>query len=387
MAPNDKPEKQKEMKPRPYQQQAIDAGVRHFQMRCHRHGILVLPTGAGKSIVISRIIEQVGGRFLILQPSKEILEQNIAKYRALGKEATIYSAIMGQKNRSQVTFATIGSVMGKRQVFSEFRQILIDECHVVNPKAGQYQFLLNDIDGLTCIGLTATPYRLRPGSIPVIEFLTRTRPNFFHQVIHVTQQRELLNAGFLSKITYKRRHEINLKNVKVCGSEYEEESLLQEMRRVGIEDLVIQEIEIFEKSRKSILVFVEFIEILEKIKKKRPDLEYVTGSTPPDQRANLLHRFKAGQIKTLLNVGVLTTGFDHPELDTVIVAKATKSLSLWYQIIGRGQRIAPGKSDCLVVDMCDNLSVLGDVQKLEVVEVNGKWAVKIGHKTITNKVL
>jgi len=375
------------MTPRPYQQEAIDAATRHFWCKCKEHAVLVLPTGAGKSIVISRIVEQVGGKFLILQPTKEILEQNIAKYRALGKEATIYSAILGEKKRSPVTFATIGSIMGNRKVFSEFRQIIIDECHIVNPRTGQYQFLLNNIEGLTCIGLTATPYRLRPGSVPVIEFITRTRPNIFKHVIHVTQQNELREAGFLSPIVYKRRHEINLQNVLVRNGEYEENSMLKEFNRVGIEDLIIQEIEIFEKERKSILVFVEFIEILEKIQKKRPDLHYVTGSTPPDQRAELLRQFKSGQIKTVMNVGVLTTGFDHPELDTVIVAKATKSLSLWYQIVGRGQRIAPGKTDCLIVDMCDNLSVLGDVQALKVVQANGHWVVKINHRTITNRAL
>lgn len=375
------------MTPRPYQQEAIDAAVRHFQAKDQEPAVLVLPTGAGKSVVIARIVEQVGGQFLILQPTKEILEQNIAKYRALGKEATIYSAILGEKKRSAVTFATIGSVMGNRRVFSQFRQVLIDECHVVNPRTGQYQFLLNNIAELVCIGLTATPYRLRPGYTPVIDFITRTRPAIFKKVIHVTQQKELREAGFLSPIVYKRRHEVNLKNVLVRNGEYEENSMLREYNRVGIEDLIIQEIEIFEKDRKSVLVFVEFIEILEKIQKKRPDLHYVTGSTPPDQRADLLRKFKSGEIKTIMNVGVLTTGFDHPELDTVIVAKATKSLSLWYQIIGRGQRIAPGKTDCLVVDMCDNLSVLGDVQQLEVIERNGQWIVKINHRIITNRAL
>ena len=89
----------------------------------------------------------------------------------------------------------------------------------------------------------------------------------------------------------------------------------------------------------------------------------------------------------LVNVGVLTTGFDFPALDTIIVAKATRSLALWYQIVGRGQRIAQGKEDCLVVDMCDSLRLLGDVQELEIVELGGKWVVKAGRKIITNKML
>ena len=375
------------MIPRYYQLDAINQATTHFVTECKDHAVMVLPTGAGKSVVIARIVEQVGGRFLILQPTKEILEQNIAKYRALGREASIYSAILGQKNRALVTFATIGSVMGKRKIFSQYKQVIVDECHVVNPATGQYQFLINNIENLVCIGLTATPYRLKSGSAPVIEFITRTRPNVWKKVIHVTQQKELLEAGFLSLITYKRMHEINLDNVLVRGAEYQPDSLYSEMQRVGIADLIIQEIEQQEQTAKSLLVFVEFIAILETIKKKRPDLHYVTGTTPTDERAQLLEDFKTGRIQTIMNVGVLTTGFDHPALDRIIVAKATKSLSLWYQIIGRGQRIAEGKTECLVVDMCDNLSVLGDVQKLEVLEIDNKWTVKVGHRTITNKAL
>lgn len=375
------------MTPRPYQAEAIEKCVMHFWRKCQQHAVCVLPTGAGKSIVIAKIVEQVGGNFLILQPSKEILEQNIAKYRALGKEATVYSAILGQKDRSQVTFATIGSVMGNPRAFAQYRQVIVDECHVVNPKAGQYQFLLNGIPGLVCVGLTATPYRLRAGAAHVIEFVTRTRPAFWQQVIHVTQQRELLDAGYLSPLEYKRRGEIDLSNVRVRGLEYEDASLMQEMTRVGIDDLILQEIEICERERRSILVFVEFVEILRKINRKRPDLPFVTGNTPQAERAEILNNFRTGKIQTVLNVGVLTTGFDHPELDAIIVAKATKSLSLWYQIVGRGQRIAPGKNKCHVVDMCGNLNVLGDPQKLEVKQIDEKWTVTIGNRIITNKAL
>lgn len=375
------------MTPRPYQQTAINAATAHFRERSPDHAVCVLPTGAGKSLVIAKTVEQVGGRFLILQPSKEILEQNIAKYRALGCEAGIYSAILGQKHRAPVTFATIGSVMNNWRIFEQYRQVIVDECHVVNPKAGQYQFLLNNIPSVTCVGLTATPYRLRSNSSPVIDFITRTRPAFWKQVIHVTQQNELLEAGYLTPITYKRRDEIDLKNLRVRGAEYEETSLLAEMNRVTIEDLILQEIELCEAAGKSVLVFVEFIETLQKIQRKRPDLNFVTGTTPPDRRAEILHRFKCGAIKTVMNVGVLTTGFDHPELDRIIVAKATKSLSLWYQIIGRGQRIAPEKETCHVVDMCGNLGVLGDPQKLEVKQIAGKWAVAYGTRQVTNRAL
>lgn len=375
------------MKPRPYQEDAIKSCVLHFE-KGTTPGLCVLPTGAGKSIVIAKTAEAIKGNLLVFQPSKEILEQNIAKFRALGHEASIYSASMGEKEISKVTFATIGSVFNQRLRFGMFQNVMIDEAHGVDGKQGQYNYFLNNQPELKCVGLTATPYRMRQeGRFAITEFLTRTVPAFFKEVIHVTQQEELREQGFLSPIQYKRCNEINTDNLRVKGMEYEESSVLKEYQRVGIDDLIIQEIELLEKTPGGILVFVEFIEILEKIKAKRPDLEYVTGETPKEERERLLSGFKSGAIKTLLNVGVLTTGFDHPPLSKIIIAKATRSLSLWYQMIGRGQRIATGKEDCLVVDMCNNLKVLGDPQQIKVVQHNGKWVVKINHRIITNRAL
>jgi DNA repair protein RadD len=337
-------------------------------------------------VVIANIIQEVGGRFLILQPSKEILTQNIAKYRAIGGEASIYSAIVGEKIVSEVVFATIGSVIGKLEIFKEFQRIMIDECHLVNPAEGMYRLLLESVRNLCCIGLTATPYRLRQsGRASVLDFLDSTVPAFFGQVVHVTQQQVLRDAGFLSPIIYKKRHEINTSNIKIHRGEYEEKSILTEMNRVCISDLIIQEIDEAVRTRNSVLVFVQFVEVLEKITAKRPDLFYLTGETNSADRSDLLQRFGSGELKVLLNVGVLTTGFDYPALDTIIVAKAMRSLSLWYQIIGRGQRIAPEKKDCLVVDMCANIDVLGDVQEIIIKQSPaGRWLAH-NRRICTNK--
>jgi DNA repair protein RadD len=380
----------KNMTPRPYQHEAIQAATMHFWRRCERPAVCVLPTGAGKSLVIAHIVEQVGGDFLILQPTKEILEQNIAKYRALGKEASIYSAILGEKIKSQVTFATIGSVFNSLSIFKTVKNVIIDECHYVNPKGGQYDVFLSQIPGLVCVGLTATPYRLQGlGKYAVIEFITRTLPAFFKEVIHVTQQSELLEAGFLSPIEYQLRAEINTDNVKLkaSGTEYDPATLAAEYKRIKVEDLVIEQIA-QNQGAKGVLVFADYVDTLDKIKAAHPDAQIITGSTDPTQRGEILTAFKAGQIKTVLNVGVLTTGFDYPELDCIIVAKAMRSLSLWYQIVGRGQRIAPwaGKEKCTVVDLCGNFKRLGDVQKLIVKKEQhtGRWIATNG-RICTNK--
>jgi DNA repair protein RadD len=378
------------MTPRPYQEEAIQGATMHFWRRCERPAVCVLPTGAGKSLVIAHIIERVGGEFLILQPTKEILEQNIEKYRSLGKEATIYSASLDQKNKSQVTFATIGSVFNNLSIFKTVKNVIIDECHYVNPKGGQYDVFLSQIPGLVCVGLTATPYRLQGlGKYAVIEFITRTLPAFFKEVIHVTQQNELLEAGFLSPIEYQLRAEINHDKVrlKANGTEYDPITLSDEYNRIKVEDLVIEQIE-QNQSARGILVFTDYIDKLHKIKAAHKDAQIITGATDKDERGEILGAFKAGQVKKVLNVGVLTTGFDYPELDCIIVGKAMRSLSLWYQIVGRGQRIAPwdGKEKCTVIDLCGNFKTLGDVQKLIVKKEQhtGRWIATNG-KICTNK--
>ena len=374
------------MRARDYQRAGIYAGVQHFVNRSKEPAIMVFPTGSGKSLILAKIVRMVNEPFIIIQTTKEILEQNIAKFRAAGGEATIYSSILREKKLSRVMFVTIGSVINDFLAFRNIKSVIIDECHCVNPKGGMYDFFLNSITGITCLGLTATPFRLtKSGKYSISEILTRQVPSFFKNVIHVTQQQEIRDLGFLCPIEYKTVGEINLNNVKIKGVEYDESSLLNEMQRVNIADLIIQEIEEQETQRKHILVFVEFIKVLESIVIKKPNVAYITGTTDPDERERMLKMFMSGEIKTLINVGVLTTGFDFQQLDTVIVAKATRSLALWYQIVGRGQRIHPQKENCLVVDMCKNLHVLGDPQKIVIKQVNNKW-IAFNDKISTNKI-
>jgi len=373
------------MELRPYQLRAVDDCAQHFLKKCEIPAIAILPTGAGKSIIIAEIIKKVGGKFLVLQPNKEILEQNIEKYRRIGP-ASIYSAILKKKEKADVVFATIGSIVYER-IFDEHRQIIVDECHCVNPEAGMYQHFLGRKD-IVVLGLTATPYRLKTsGNSFMLEFITRQRPGFFGKVIHVTQQSELLKSFYLSKLVYKEKHEVVFENVKMRGMEYCEKSLLKEFKRIKIQDLILKEIEIAEKEGKKCLVFVQFIEILQELLKKKPSIRILSGTTPQEERRKILEDFKEGKISTVANVGVLTTGFDYPALNTIIIARATRSLSLWYQMCGRGQRISEGKNCCQVVDICGNLNILGDVQTLETVLQNGSWFVTRGNQKITNKTI
>lgn len=132
---------------RTYQQNASDAAVRFFSDRkSERNGILVLPTGAGKSLIVADIASKLRQSVLVLQPSKEILEQNYSKYKSYGLDnGSIYSASFNKKEISAVTFATIGSIMSHIDDFDRFKAIIIDECHGVNATGGQYATFIQKV--------------------------------------------------------------------------------------------------------------------------------------------------------------------------------------------------------------------------------------------------
>ena len=178
---------------RDYQQKASDAAVSFFNNKAKKtNAIMVLPTGSGKSLIIADIAARLDGHTLVFQPSKEILEQNFKKLCSYGiLDCSIYSASFGRKEISRITFATIGSVINHPDLFSHFQSIIIDECHLVNPKEGMYKTFL---ELLKCkvLGLTATPYRLSSSQEfgSMLKFITRTRPAIFNFSIY---NRLLLN--------------------------------------------------------------------------------------------------------------------------------------------------------------------------------------------------
>lgn len=392
---------------RDYQQAAADAAVSFLTDGKDGHnGLVILPTGAGKSLVIADIAARLDEPLLVLQPSKEILAQNVAKYMSYGFLPGVYSASAGRKDIAAVTFATIGSVMNKIEDFASFLKVLVDECHLVNPKEGQYSVLL---EGRRTVGLTATPYRLSqtvdpstmgsryPRYYPILKFLTRTRPRIFDQVLYYCQVQELLDRGYLARLRYFDMTAIDLDRVKLntTGAEYDEKSLFWEMERVGLYDVTLGIIRrvLRPKSgipRNGILVFVRFVEDARRLADELDGVcEMVCGETPKKERAAIIERFKSGQTKVVANVGILTTGFDHPALDTVILARPTMSLALYYQMVGRIIRPYPDK-DGWVIDLCGSIAKFGKVEDLTVDPCDhGKWVVanKATGEVLTNKMI
>jgi DNA repair protein RadD len=376
---------------RDYQQNAVDAGLRFFRNEHANYGaLMVLPTGSGKSLVIAGIAEGLNKPTLIFQPSKEILEQNYEKLRAFGLQATIYSASLNSKKASGLTLATIGSVINNKNVFSDFEYVIIDECHYVNAKGGMYRdFLAEHKDKV--LGMTATPYRLVTDGFggSILKFLTRTRPRVFEIVIHITQNQELFDRGYLARLEYKQSGEFDSGQLRLnsTGADYADSSVRSYYQQIGFGDRLYNAVaDCLLKGRKNILVFTRFIEESQNlINRLNGVAEIVTGETPKRDRESIINRFRGGETKVVSNVGVLTHGFDFPELETVVMARPTMSLGLYYQMIGRGIRIHPQKESTWVIDLCDNYRQFGRIEDLRMhAPKPGLWIISSNDRQLTN---
>lgn len=400
---------------RPYQQQASDAAVSFFRSKSKGNGLIIAPTGAGKSILIADIARQLDGKVMVLQPSKELLEQNYAKLANYGIEASIYSASLKSKEVGQITFATIGSVANHMELFDDFAAVIIDECHAVNATGGQYKDFIEKVPRKV-LGLTATPYRLytsqgievngeympngsykedlyfEESGFPkegvqmtnkcILKFLTRTRPRVFSSVVYEIGIDTLLKQGYLANIRYFPIKVVDANRVRrnSTGRDYDERSLSEEFQRVSLTERLAEIVRRLMapkdgKPRKGILVFTRFIAESEELCRAVPGCTVLTGETKADERERIIKDFKEGKIKVIANVGVLTTGFDYPELDTIVMACPTMSLAKWYQCVGRCIRPSEGK-DAWVVDLGGNIERFGKVENLRLAQPkNGEYII------------
>lgn len=375
---------------REYQKEAVDAAVKFFESGRRNNAIEVLPTGAGKSLVIANIAYRLDAPVLVFQPSKEILEQNYAKLCSYGVLDTgIFSASFNRREVRKITFATIGSVKSYKDYFRKFRYVIIDECHNVNAEAGMYKDFIQAIQ-CKVLGLTATPYRLYSTRFygSMLRFITRTNPRIFNELIYHVQVKTLLERGYLAKMNYYQLNVVDTSRLTLnsTGADFTDASIRRHYREIKFNDTLENIIQrLLVAGRKSVLVFTRFVDEAVHLCKHLGSISaVVSGSTPKAEREDILNRFKAGEIKVVANVGVLTTGFDFPELATVVLARPTMSLALYYQMCGRAIRPHEDKVSW-IVDLCGNYNRFGRVDDLMLKEPRpGIWAVYSGQRQLTN---
>lgn len=379
--------------PRPYQREGIDVAVDFFHDKKKKYnGLQIYPTGSGKSIIIANIAKELPGKTVIFQPSKEILEQNFKKFLSYGYRAGIYSASAGMKFIDDVTFCTIGSVAKKKHLFEKFQNIIVDECHLVSAKGGMYHDFIKTLDQTKVLGLTATPYRLAAGFEGAeLRFITRTSPRIFNKVLYTVQTKTLFDAGHLAPLKYYSFDVIDrtMLSMNSSGTDFTDASMRAYYRQINMPKITIEYANRVLKKRNNLLVFCSLIEEAMTVAKGVPGAIVITGETELSERTRILNEFKCGKIKCLINVGVLTTGFDYPELEAVLIARSTMSLALYYQIVGRVMRpykYADGSiKEGWVIDLGGNVRMFGKIEDLEVrQDERGLHAVWNQYRQLTN---
>jgi DNA repair protein RadD len=360
---------------RDYQQTSVDKCVDYINGKSEKPGLVVVPTGGGKSLIISELVKRVKGKVLVIMPSKELLEQNYEKFILMGGEASIYSASMGQKNISHTTFGTLQSLVNAAGELSKvgFDLILTDEFHKGCPPdpGSMFMRLINKIKPKKFIGFTATPVYLKSSMEGAeLKFLTRMRPAYAKEVLHCVQISELVNRGYWSKLYYQvDKFNDDILELNSNGSDFTERSIVAAVEELKVNNKIYLKIkELRASGYKRILVFMDSVANAERMHQYIPGSAVVFGKTPKKERESSINGFKDGSIDVLLNVSCLTTGFDVPEMDAIILGSATNSLALYYQMIGRGVRIHPNKDHCLIIDYLGNVNRFGVVETLEIID-------------------
>ena len=361
------------------QVEPIKKAVDFFAEKNPRPSLIVLPTAWGKSILTAHVAAGTADNIIVLQPSKELLEQNYSKYVNLcggfGMDAEIYSASFRSKRIGRVTYATIGSIKNLGGMFKNlgFSKMIIDEAHLYPREADSMLGTFLRDSGIThVLGITATPVKLQQGydrdgsTISKLVMLTSRskKGNFFKKIIHVGQVEEMVRLGYWSPLKYEvSGFDGTLLRYNTAKSEYTEESVQMAFDANGGLGGVTATLEAHPE-RRHVLAFVPSVEDALTLARQYPESGAVYGEQDKGERERTVADFRAGRLRVLFNVRVLSTGFDYTGIDCIVLGISTASIALYYQIIGRATRIDPDKKDALIVDLGGNVERFGHVEDI-----------------------
>ncbi len=363
MSPPSPPPVNATIAPRPYQAEALDA--LHKYICAHdTNPCVVIPTGGGKSLLIAWAIERWKTeyppfRVCILAHRKELIEQNAQELATIWPEADIgvYSAALNMRNEeASILFASIDSVYKKAGIFPPFDCLIIDEAHRIPARGeGKYRQFIKDCritsKNLRVVGFTATPYRMGCG--PICH-----KDHILHEVCYEANIGDLIRDGYLCRLRSKiGTQQPDLSQVKRnSGGDYVISSLSQATNK---KDLISDTVKsaksiIQEEKRKSTIFFCVDVEhcriVSSELAKNGIISPVVTGGTPASERDQIARQFRAGHIPAICNVNVYTEGFNAKQVDCIVLLRPTLSAGLYVQMVGRGLRTHPSKTDCLVLD-------------------------------------
>lgn len=336
------------MQLRPYQTAAVEAVLARFRAG-DRSTLLVLPTGCGKTVVFADIARrgvQWRRRTLVLAHRTELLDQARSKLLAVGVDAAIEQADQ-RAGDAPVVVASVQTLRGARLASfapDAFHLIVVDEAH--HAAAASYGAILGHFSGAKVLGVTATPDRLDGAALGAV----------FQSCAYRYELRQAIRDGWLAPIRARRVvvDGVDLGGVHTRAGDFDQGELAEVMADAVALHGVAKPLLDLSGDRKAILFAVNVAHakaLAEVLNAYQPGIaRAVDGSASATERAGVLEAFRAGAFRVLVNCALFTEGFDEPSIACVGIARPTKSRALYTQMVGRGTRLAEGKTDCLVLD-------------------------------------
>lgn len=364
---------------RPYQRESLDALYAYWDAG-GGNPLIVLPTGAGKSLVIATLAQELLAQWPTLRIGvvthvKELIKQNFLELMRAwpAAPAGIYSAGLGRRDmHSRILFCGIQSVHRKAKQLGGFDLLLVDEAHLIprasNTTYGRFLSDLRDIvPDMRVVGLTATPYRLDSGRLDTGD------EKLFDEIVYEANVADLIRDGYLSPLVSKAtENEFDLTGVATLGGEYVPGALQKAVDQDWLVEAAVAEMVAAGRDRRAWLVFCAGVEHSEHVRdafrRHGISCDSVTGETPSGERDSAIRRFAEGQTRCLTSVGVLTTGFNVPRVDLIGLMRGTKSTGLYVQQCGRGFRLADGKENCLILDFAGLVRTHGPLDAIDVLD-------------------
>lgn len=333
--------------------------------------ILVAPTGGGKTTIAARIIESAqskGSKVLFLAHRKELIEQASKRLDECGIDHGIIKAGNERVNDLPVQVASVATLVRRLDKLPVFNFVIIDECHRTAAKS--YMRILSQLPGAVIIGLTATPYRTDGAGLGGV----------YQEIVECSSVQELTDLGFLVPSTvFSTPMQPNLKKINTVAGDYNQNQL---QSRVDKPELVgdVYENWIEHAKDRTTVIFATSRPHGNHINKVFTDnsvrSEYLDGNTHESERSAILARLESGETDVVVNIGVLTEGWDCPKVSCVCIVRPTKSLGLYLQMAGRALRPFDGKRDCIILDHGGNAKIHGLVADPRYLSIEPKTKLK-----------
>jgi DNA repair protein RadD len=360
------------MELRPYQRASLDALYASWRDETG-DGLIVLPTGAGKAFVIAALVRETiardaDARIAVVTHTRELIAQNHRELLVTWPEAPagIYSAGLGRREtRTQVLFCGIQSVWNRIEAIGAFDLVVVDEAHLI-PRAAETRYgrflaaLRAARPDLRVVGLTATPYRLDSGR------LDEGAGRLFERIVYEANVGDLIHQGYLAPLICKATATaLDVSGVGKRGGDYIPSALEAAVNQDWITRAAVEEMAGYGRDRRAWLAFCAGLAhaeaVRDAVRGQGVSCEMVTGETGKRERDRIVRDFRAGRVRCLTSVGVLSTGFNVPRVDLIALLRPTQSTGLYVQQVGRALRTAPGKTDALILDYAGLVRMHGPV--------------------------